>query len=169
MVKTNDQRKAWELLTQQTHLVLATQSRRQPGFPYTSWVPFLAHRAGAVLILVADIAEHTLNLLINEHTSLLFAETPEASASAPDEPLTVVRLSIFARAHRLELPEAEAVCQDFYARHPGLQDYHRRLGFVFFEMDLVEGRFIGDLGRARWLAGADFAASFSAAPAPAPR
>ncbi len=171
MVKSIDQRKAWELLTQQTHLVLATQSRRQPRFPYTSWVPFQAHRAGAVIILVADIAEHTLNLLTNEHTSLFLAETPESSPAAAGMPVSVVRLSLFARAQRLELPEAEAVCQGFYTRHPALQDYHRRLGFVFFEMTLVEGRFIGGPGRARWIGAADFAASFSAATesAPAPQ
>ncbi len=154
-MKSSDKSKARELLRQQTHVALASQSRRHPGFPYLSWVPFVAHGEGRLLTLVADIAEHTLNLLTNERVALMLVDDLEHHVAGEGEPLSVARLSLFAQARRLPLEELESVAASFYERHPAMQDYHLRLNFVFFELAVIEARFIGGFARAGWLQAAD--------------
>jgi putative heme iron utilization protein len=50
--------------------VLSTLSLDVPGFPFGSVVPYCLDRGGLPLILVADIAQHTRNLLADPRASL---------------------------------------------------------------------------------------------------
>jgi putative heme iron utilization protein len=53
--------------------ILSTLSLDVPGFPFGSVVPYCLDRGGVPLILIADIAQHTRNLLADPRVSLTVA------------------------------------------------------------------------------------------------
>jgi putative heme iron utilization protein len=57
--------------------VLSTLSRDVPGFPFGSVVPHCLDRGGLPLTLIADIAQHTKNLLADPRASLTVTEAAE--------------------------------------------------------------------------------------------
>src|SRR5436305_12706987 len=64
---------------------LATLSRRHPGHPFASVMPYALDDAGAPLFLISTMAMHTQNLEADERASLLMPQAgwsgmPTASA-----------------------------------------------------------------------------------------
>src|ERR1700686_341210 len=53
---------------------LSTQSRKQPGFPYGSVMPYGLDGEGRPVFLISTMAMHTQNLQANPRASLLVAQ-----------------------------------------------------------------------------------------------
>jgi heme oxygenase (biliverdin-IX-beta and delta-forming) len=61
--------------------MLSTLSRRHPGHPFGSVMPYAPDPRGAALLLISTMAMHTQNLLTDPRASLLVAQ-PDAGADA---------------------------------------------------------------------------------------
>jgi len=60
---------------------LSTLSRKQPGFPFGSMMPYGLHDEGRPIFLTSTMAMHTQNLKADPRASLFVAE-PDASGDA---------------------------------------------------------------------------------------
>ncbi|KAF1056426.1 MAG: hypothetical protein GAK44_00243 [Pseudomonas delhiensis] len=138
---------ARELLLKEYRSVLSTQSKKWPGFPFGSVVPYCLDGAGRPLILISRIAQHTHNLKADPKCSLLIGEREAADIQA------VGRLTLLAEARQLEdAADIEAAAARYYRYFPGSADYHRAHDFDFWVLEPVQWRYIGGFGDIHWLA-----------------
>ena len=80
----NRARHARTLLLSQRHGVLATMSLELPGYPFGSITPYTLDHAGAPLILISTLAQHTRNIWADNKVSLTVhdAANPDVQAAA---------------------------------------------------------------------------------------
>ncbi|WP_371233484.1 HugZ family protein [Pseudomonas sp. QE6] len=137
---------ARELLLKEYRAVLSTHSKKWPGFPFGSVVPYCLDAAGRPLILISRIAQHTHNLLQDGKCSLLIGER------SADDIQAAGRLTLLAEARQVEDVDAIADAAERYYRYfPGSQDYHIVHDFDFWVLEPVQWRYIGGFGDIHWL------------------
>src|SRR5947208_7150211 len=91
---------------------LSTLSRRQPGFPFGSVMPYGLDNQGRPIFLISTMAMHTQNLQADPRASLLVTQ-PDASG----DPLGASRITLLGNVHRIpdaEIPEARTLYLDRY-------------------------------------------------------
>ncbi|RLU03700.1 MAG: HugZ family protein [Ketobacter sp.] len=125
--------------------VLSTHSKKYPGFPFGSVVPFCLDETGQPLILISRLAQHTQNIADNAKVSLTLLE----SNSEEGDIQQVERLTLLAEAEAVAVVDQAA--QRYYRCFPQARGYHDELDFDFYRLNLVQLRFIEGFGQARWL------------------
>src|SRR5580765_4957297 len=70
---------------------LGTLSRRHPGHPFVSVMPYAPDERGRPLVLISGLAMHTQNLAADPRASLLVAQPG-------DDPLALARLTLMGNA-----------------------------------------------------------------------
>jgi hypothetical protein len=122
---------------------LATQSRRMPGYPYASALPFALDEQHRPVILVSRLAEHTVNLIADSRASLLVCE------SDADDPSANARLTLVGDATEFE-PSPELVAR-YLRYHPDAGQYLALGDFAFFRFTPKRARFVAGFGRMGWV------------------
>src|ERR1700758_1577716 len=92
---------------------LSTLSRKQPGFPFGSVMPYALDAQGRPIFLISSMAMHTQNLQADSRASLLVTQ-PDASG----DPLGASRVTVMGNAGRIpesEIPAARTLYLDRYA------------------------------------------------------
>ena len=92
---------------------LGTLSRRHPGYPFVSVMPYAPDGRGRPLLLISRLAMHTQNLEADPRASLLVAQP-----GVGEDPLALARLTLMGRAGRLGPEERAAARETYLARHP---------------------------------------------------
>src|SRR5215470_627335 len=106
-----------------THLgrtgALATLSRKHPGYPFASVMPYALDEQGRPLVLISSMAMHTHNLEADARASLLVTQ-PLTQAAGQDsgDPLAAARLTLLGEARRLAGPDTGKAREVYLARHP---------------------------------------------------
>jgi heme iron utilization protein len=133
---------------------LATVSRRRPGHPFASLMPYAPDERGRPLLLASGLAVHTQNLAANPRASLLVAERgPE------EEALAAGRVTLVGTAAPVE-GEAVAAARGLYlTRHPAAAAWADFGDFAFWRVEVEEAYLIAGFGSMGWIAGADYAAA----------
>lgn len=86
---------------------LSTHSRKHPGFPFGSVMPYAADEQGRPVFLISSMAMHTQNLKADARASLLVAE------EAAGDPLGAARITLAGEV--LPVGEAEtAAARELY-------------------------------------------------------
>ena len=139
-----------EALAKARHLIttrgVATLATILPdGSPYTSLVLTANTPKGEPVLYVADIAEHTHNLLREPRSSLLFE-----IASHEAEPMAHPRVGLVGRLALSDDPELR---QRFMLRHPSTDP--QLGGFRIFLFQTDRARLVGGFGDVRWVEGAE--------------
>ena len=93
---------------------LATLSRRHPGHPFASIMPYAVDEPGRPLLLISTMAMHTQNLQSDARASLLVAQPDWAG-----DPLAAGRVTVMGNARPLPEPERAAARESYLARHEG--------------------------------------------------
>lgn len=138
---------AREMLLKEYRGVLSTQSKKWPGFPFGSVVPYCLDALGRPLILISRIAQHTHNLQADDKCSLLIGERNADDIQAAG------RLTLLAEARQLtDIEEIEAAAVRYYRYFPTSRDYHKAHDFDFWVLQPVQWRYIGGFGDIHWLA-----------------
>src|SRR5688500_12141509 len=75
---------------------LATVSRKHPGHPFASMMPYALDDRGRPLLLISSMAVHTQNLMEDARASLLVTQ-PTAG-----DPLAAGRLTLMGKAQRVD-------------------------------------------------------------------
>ena len=131
---------------------LSSLSRKQPGFPFGSLMPYGLDEEGRPIFLISTMAMHTQNLQADPRASLFVTE-PDASG----DPLGSSRVTQIGNVTRV--PEAElAAARTVYLA--GYQDSKYWVDFEdfsFYRMDVLDVYYVGGFGVMGWVAAADYA------------
>jgi putative heme iron utilization protein len=133
---------------------LSTISRKQPGFPFGSLMPYALDPAGRPLFLISNMAMHTQNLKADPRASLF------VSHPSPDgDVLGAARVTVVGNV--LQLSEAEKPeAQDLYLKaHPSSQYWVNFTDFAFFRLDPVDIYYVGGFGVMGWVTAPDYLAA----------
>ena len=133
---------------------LATLSRRHPGHPFGSVMPYALDAGGRPLFLISSMAMHTHNLEADARASLLITQ-PDWSG----DPLAAGRLTLMGEARRLGSDDAGAARTAYLARHPRASYWVDFEDFAFWRLDLVDVYFVGGFAAMDWVTAADYAAA----------
>ena len=95
---------------------LSTLSRKQPGFPFGSLMPYALDHQGRPIFLISTMAMHTQNLEADPRASLFVTESDAAG-----DPLGAARVTLIGNVTRI--PEAELATRAYslFDRVPGQQ------------------------------------------------
>lgn len=132
--------------------VLATRSRRHPGYPFASVMPYALDGAGSPLFLVSTLALHTQNLLADPRASLLVAQT------GTGDPLALARATVIGDAHRVSDADEE-VREAYLARHPHATSWVGFGDFGFWRLDVVAVYVVGGFAAMDWVEAAAYRAA----------
>src|SRR5262245_47124755 len=119
---------------------LATLSRKHPGHPFASVMPYALDAGGRPLFLISTMAMHTHNLQADTRASLLITQ-PDWSG----DPLAAGRLTLMGEARRLEGGETTAARIAYLARHERAGYWVDFDDFGFWRLDVIGVYFVGGL------------------------
>ncbi|HEU4439490.1 MAG TPA: DUF2470 domain-containing protein [Methylomirabilota bacterium] len=123
---------------------LGTLSRRHPGHPFVSIMPYAPDGRGRPLLLISSLAMHTQNLDADPRASLLVAQSG-------DDPLALARVTLMGQARRLSAEERAEAREAYLTRHPNAIHWVDFDDFAFWRLDLGDVYFVGGFGAMDWL------------------
>jgi putative heme iron utilization protein len=130
---------------------LSTVSRKQPGFPFGSVMPYGLDARGRPIFLISTMAMHTQNLQADPRASLLVTQ-PDASG----DPLGAARVTLVGNVltiPELEIPDARRLYLERYANAKYWVDFD---DFSFYRMDVIDVYYVGGFGVMGWVPAPDY-------------
>jgi len=133
---------------------LATVSRRHPGHPFGSLMPYALDGVGRPLFLISSMAVHTQNLAGDARASLFVTE--------PDwggDPLAAGRVTLMGPVATVPA-EARAEARAAYlARHANASYWVDFEDFAFYRLEVSDLYFVGGFAAMDWIEGAVYQAA----------
>lgn len=130
---------------------LSTLSRKRPGFPFGSLMPYALDASGHPLFLISTMAMHTQNLQQDPRASLLATQ-----AEAEGDPLGAARVTAVGNATAIAREHATEVRQLYLERHPNSKYWVDFDDFAFFRLDVLDVYYVGGFGVMGWVAAPDY-------------
>jgi putative heme iron utilization protein len=130
---------------------LSTISRKHPGWPFGSVMPYALDDSGRPLFLISAMAMHTQNLQAEPRASLLVNQT-EAGA----DPLGASRLTLMGEIKKVADEDAVAVRKIYLARHENARYWVDFDDFAFYRMEVADLYFVGGFGVMGWVTAEDY-------------
>ena len=130
---------------------LSTLSRKQPGFPFGSVMPYGLDDRGRPIFLISTMAMHTQNLQADPRASLLVTQ-----ADASGDPLGASRVTLVGSVPPLpksEVPAARALYLQRYENSKYWVDFE---DFSFYRMDVVDIYYVGGFGVMGWVSAPEY-------------
>src|SRR2546425_2801698 len=130
---------------------LSTLSRKQPGFPFGSVMPYGLDGHGRPIFLISTMAMHTQNLQADARASLLVTQDDTGG-----DPLGASRVTLVGNV--LSLPESEvAEARELYlARYANSKHWVDFEDFSFYRMDVVDVYYVGGFGVMGWVSASEY-------------
>ena len=125
---------------------LSTLSRKHPGFPFGSLMPFALDPTGRPLFLISNMAMHTQNLKADPRCSLFVGQ-----ANADGDPLGTARATLIGRAESVPASELPSVRETYLARHENSRYWVDFSDFSFFRLQPVDLYYVGGFGVMGWV------------------
>jgi heme iron utilization protein len=133
---------------------LATLSRRHPGHPFASVMPYALDDAGRPLFLISTMAMHTQNLEADPRASLLVTQP-----GWDGDPLAAGRLTLMGDARRVPAADAAAARDRYLARHERARYWVDFEDFGFWRLEITDLYFVGGFAAMDWVTAAEYAAA----------
>jgi len=130
---------------------LSTLSRKRPGFPFGSLMPFALDGKGRPIFLISTMAMHTQNLQQDARASLLVTQ-PEASG----DPLGAARVTVVGNVTAIAEVQLADARRIYLERHANSKYWVDFDDFAFFAMDVVDVYYVGGFGVMGWIAAPDY-------------
>ena len=131
---------------------LSTLSRKHPGFPFGSLMPYALDAVGRPLFLISNMAMHTQNLKDDPRCSLFLAQ-----AAADGDPLGAARATLLGQAEPVPESDLASVRETYLARHENSRYWVDFSDFSFFRLQPVDLYYVGGFGVMGWVEAADYA------------
>jgi hypothetical protein len=133
---------------------LSTLSRKQPGFPFGSVMPYGLDAEGRPIFLISTMAMHTQNLKADPRASLLVTQD-----GGDGDPLGASRVTLVGNA--LPVPEADVSTAraGYLARHTNSKYWVDFEDFSFYRLEVVDVYFVGGFGVMGWVTAAEYDSS----------
>jgi len=133
---------------------LSTLSRKQPGFPFGSVMPYGLDIHGRPNFLISTMAMHTQNLQADPRASLLV--TP---ADAEGDPLGASRVTLVGNVLLLPVSEMAEARKLYLARHANSKYWVDFEDFSFYRMDVLDVYYVGGFGVMGWVSASEYGRS----------
>ncbi len=130
---------------------LSTLSRKRPGFPFGSLMPFALDAEGRPIFLVSTMAMHTQNLQQDARASLLVTQ-----AEAGGDPLGAARVTLVGNVAVVAKADEEEPRRLYLERQPNSKYWVDFDDFSFFRMEVVDVYYVGGFGVMGWIAAIDY-------------
>ena len=130
---------------------LSTLSRKHPGTPFGSVMPYVLDQRGGPLFLISSMAMHTQNLAADPRTSLLVVQP-----GWEDDPLGGGRVTLMGAAARLAEDERASARAAYLARHPKAQHWVDFQDFAFWRLCVEDVYFVGGFGAMDWVGAGEY-------------
>ena len=130
---------------------IATLSRKQPGFPFGSVMPYGLDGHGRPLFLISTMAMHTQNLQADPRASLLVTQ-PESGA----DPLGASRVTLVGSGMPVPADEGGNTRELYLERHPGSKYWVDFDDFGFYRLEVADVYYVGGFGVMGWIAASDY-------------
>jgi heme iron utilization protein len=130
---------------------LSTLSRKHPGFPFGSLMPFALASAGRPIFLISNMAMHTQNLKEDSRCSLFVCE-----AGVDGDPLGAARATLVGHAAPVPEEEIATVREPYLARHENSRYWVDFSDFSFFHLQPVGLYYVGGFGVMGWVDAGDY-------------
>jgi putative heme iron utilization protein len=130
---------------------LSTVSRKQPGFPFGSLMPYSLDDLGRPIFLVSTMAMHTQNLQADPRASLFVTEP-----GAIGDPLGASRVTLIGTVGRIAESELGVARAAYLTRYPDSKYWVDFEDFFFYRMDVVDVYYVGGFGVMGWVAASEY-------------
>jgi heme iron utilization protein len=130
---------------------LATLSRRHPGHPFASIMPYALDAEGRPLFLISSMAMHTQNLTGDGRASLLVTQP-----GAMGDPLASGRVTLMGQAERLGRDDVADVRAAYLAAHANAAYWVDFEDFSFWRLDVGDVYFVGGFAAMGWVEAPDY-------------
>jgi heme iron utilization protein len=130
---------------------LSTWSRKQPGFPFGSVMPYGLDDHGRPIFLISTMAMHTQNLQADPRASLLVAQQ-----ETEGEPLGAPRVTLVGNVLIIPNTELAEARKRYLARHANSKYWVDFEDFSFYHMDVIDVYYVGGFGVMGWLSASDY-------------
>jgi len=133
---------------------ITTVSRKVPGYPFGSLMPFAIDAAGRPIFLISSMAMHTQNLQADPRASLFVVQAAEGAANG--DPLGTARATLVGDV--LPVPSADlAEARELYlARYENSRSWVDFKDFSFFRLDPLDLYYVGGFGVMGWVTAQDY-------------
>lgn len=130
---------------------LSTLSRKQPGFPFGSVMPYALDHRGRPIFLISSMAMHTQNLKTSSQASLLVTQ-PGASG----DPLGASRVTLLGNVLPVSEEELGAARELYLARYENSKYWVDFDDFAFYRMKIVDIYYVGGFGVMGWVSTSEY-------------
>ncbi|MGD1081178.1 MAG: DUF2470 domain-containing protein [Candidatus Sulfotelmatobacter sp.] len=129
---------------------LSTLSRKQPGFPFGSVMPYGLDDHGRPIFLISTMAMHTQNLQADPRASLLVTQEDT------EGPLGASRVTLVGNVLLVPNTELAEARQLYLERHANSKYWVDFEDFSFYRMDVIDVYYVGGFGVMGWVSASDY-------------
>jgi putative heme iron utilization protein len=133
---------------------LSTLSRKQPGFPFGSVMPYGLDEQGRAIFLISTMAMHTQNLQADPRASLLVTQDDGSG-----DPLGASRVTLIGNVQRIAEPEIAEARGLYLARYANSKYWVDFEDFSFYRMEVLDVYYVGGFGVMGWVVASDYVLS----------
>jgi putative heme iron utilization protein len=133
---------------------LSTLSRKQPGFPFGSVMPYGLDDHGRPIFLISTMAMHTQNLQTDPRASLLVTQD-----SADGDPLGASRVTLVGSVHPIPESEVAEARELYLARYANSKYWVDFEDFSFYRLEVVDVYYVGGFGVMGWVSASEYSHS----------
>jgi heme iron utilization protein len=130
---------------------LSTLSRKQPGFPFGSLMPYALDGQGRPLFLISTMAMHTQNLQADSRASLFVTE-PDVSGN----PLGASRVTLIGNVIQIPEPDRGEVRSLYLEGYPDSKYWIDFDDFSFYRMEVLDVYYVGGFGVMGWVTALEY-------------
>jgi heme iron utilization protein len=130
---------------------LSTLSRKQPGFPFGSVMPYGLDPRGRPIFLISSMAMHTQNLHSDPRASLLVTQS-----DASGDPLGASRVTLVGNVLAVPEPEVADARKLYLERYANSKYWVDFEDFSFYRMTVVDVYYVGGFGVMGWVPASDY-------------
>jgi heme iron utilization protein len=130
---------------------LSTLSRKQPGFPFGSVMPYGLDDHGRPIFLISAMAMHTQNLQADPRASLLVTQ-----GDTEGEPLGASRVTIVGNVLPVPNTDLAEVRKLYLERHANSKYWVDFEDFSFYRMNVIDVYYVGGFGVMGWVSAPDY-------------
>jgi putative heme iron utilization protein len=133
---------------------LSTLSRKQPGFPFGSVMPYGLDDHGRPIFLISTMAMHTQNLQADPRASLLMAQD-----AADGDPLGASRVTLVGNVEPIPESEVAEARKLYLARYANSRYWVDFEDFSFYRMEVIDVYYVGGFGVMGWVSASEYSDS----------
>lgn len=130
---------------------LSTISRKQPGFPFGSVMPYGLDERGRPIFLISTMAMHTQNLQNDPRASLLITQS-----AGDGDPLGASRVTLIGNVVTVPPPEVANARKLYVERYANSKYWVNFDDFSFYRMDVLDVYYVGGFGVMGWVQAGDY-------------